>query len=87
MGAEVIEIPTIEIKPPTSYKALDAALKNIAKYDWLILTSVNGVEALFARLKKLRITPHKVGTSTSGCYWAGDAAGNRKSGDESCRDA
>ena len=60
MGAEVIEIPTIEIKPPTSYKALDAALKNIAKYDWLILTSVNGVEALFARLKKLRIAPEKL---------------------------
>src|SRR5882757_5595510 len=57
MGAEVIEIPTIEIKPPASYKALDAALANIARYDWLILTSVNGVEALFARLKKLRITP------------------------------
>jgi uroporphyrinogen-III synthase len=55
MGAEVIEIPTIEIKPPSSYKALDAALKNISKYDWLILTSVNGVEALFARLKKLRV--------------------------------
>lgn len=60
MGAEVIEIPTIEIKPPTSYKALDAALKNVAKYDWLILTSVNGVEALFARLKKLRIPPEKL---------------------------
>jgi uroporphyrinogen-III synthase len=60
MGAEVIEIPTIEIKPPTSYKALDTALKNIAKYDWLILTSVNGVEALFARLKKLRIAPEKL---------------------------
>ena len=60
MGAEVIEIPTIEIKPPGSFKALDAALKNIAKYDWLILTSVNGVEALFARLKKLRIAPEKL---------------------------
>jgi uroporphyrinogen-III synthase len=57
MGAEVIEIPTIEIKPPSSFKVLDTALKNIAKYDWLILTSVNGVEALFARLKKLRIAP------------------------------
>ncbi len=60
MGAEVIEIPTIEIKPPSSYKALDAALRNISKYDWLILTSVNGVEALFARLKKLRIAPGKL---------------------------
>lgn len=60
MGAEVIEIPTIEIKPPRSYKALDAALANIAKYDWLILTSVNGVEALFERLKKLRIKPQQL---------------------------
>jgi uroporphyrinogen-III synthase len=60
LGAEVIEIPTIEIKPPRSYKALDSALRNIGKYDWLILTSVNGVEALFARLKKLRIPPDKL---------------------------
>src|SRR5712671_8073097 len=60
MGAEVVEIPTIEIKPPASYKALDAALANISKYDWLILTSVNGVEALFARLKKLHIAPEKL---------------------------
>src|SRR5258708_1652401 len=60
MGAEVIEIPTIEIKPPSSYKALDAALNNIGKYDWLILTSVNGVEALFVRLKKLRVSPDKL---------------------------
>src|SRR6478752_8933258 len=60
MGAEIIEIPTIEIKPPSSYKALDSALSNIRKYDWLILTSVNGVEALFARLKKLRIAPAKL---------------------------
>jgi uroporphyrinogen-III synthase len=60
MGAEVVEIPTIEIKPPSSYKSLDAALKNISKYEWLILTSVNGVEALFARLKKLRIPSAKL---------------------------
>lgn len=55
MGAEVFEIPTIEIKPPKSFKALDTALDRIEQYDWLILTSVNGVEALFARIKKLRI--------------------------------
>jgi uroporphyrinogen-III synthase len=60
MGAEVVEIPTIEIKPPRSYKALDSALRKIGDYDWLILTSVNGVEALFSRLKKLRIPPAKL---------------------------
>jgi uroporphyrinogen-III synthase len=57
MGAEVIEIPTIQIKPPRSFKSLDTALGKIANYDWLIFTSVNGVEALFARIKKLRIAP------------------------------
>lgn len=60
-GAEVIEIPTIEINPPRSYKPLDDALKNIADYDWLILTSVNGVEALFARMEKLGIPAGTLG--------------------------
>ena len=49
MGAEVLEIPFIEIRPPRSYARLDAALRGIAVYDWLILTSVNGVEAFFER--------------------------------------
>jgi len=56
-GAEVIEIPFIEIRPPRSYKAFDAALNRIAKYDWLVLTSVNGVHALAGRMKQLRIAP------------------------------
>jgi uroporphyrinogen-III synthase len=55
-GAEVIEIPFIEIRPPRTYKPFDVALSKIAEYDWLILTSVNGVEALAGRMKKLRIS-------------------------------
>src|SRR5437879_7592775 len=57
LGADVIEIPFIEIRKPHSYKPLDSALKQIDKYDWLILTSVNGVDALAARIKKLHINP------------------------------
>ena len=49
-GAEVIEIPFIEIRKPKSFKPLDAALRNLATYDWLILTSVNGVEAMWERM-------------------------------------
>jgi uroporphyrinogen-III synthase len=56
LGAEVVEIPFIEIRKPRSYQPLDSALKNLRNYDWLILTSVNGVEALWQRLKKLRLT-------------------------------
>src|SRR5579864_3647412 len=56
LGADVIEIPFIEIRKPRSYQPLDAALKNLAGYDWLILTSVNGVEALWKRMNKLGLT-------------------------------
>src|SRR6266700_8290130 len=57
LGADIIEIPFIEIRKPHSYQPLDSALKKIDKYDWLILTSVNGVDALAARMKKLHINP------------------------------
>lgn len=60
-GAQVLEIPFIEIRRPRSYKPLDTALKNFDQYDWLILTSVNGVEALWERVKKLRLTKKKLG--------------------------
>ena len=56
LGASVIEIPFIEIRKPESYVPLDTALKNIKSYDWLILTSANGVEAMWERVRKLRIT-------------------------------
>ena len=55
LGAEVLEIPFIEIRKPRSYKPLDAALRRLSEYDWLILTSVNGVDALWGRLRKLRL--------------------------------
>ncbi len=55
VGAEVLEIPFIEIRKPRSYGPLDAALKGITEYDWLILTSVNGVEALSARMKRQKM--------------------------------
>jgi len=60
LGASVVEIPFIEIRNPHSYAPLDDALKNIRDnsryYDWLILTSVNGVEAMWERVRRLRIT-------------------------------
>src|ERR1035441_6676715 len=56
LGASIIEIPFIEIRKPQSYRPLDDALRNIKSYDWLILTSTNGVEAMWERVRKLRIT-------------------------------
>jgi uroporphyrinogen-III synthase len=56
LGAAVVEIPFIEIRKPQSFAPLDDALKNIKSYEWLILTSANGVEAMWERIRKLRIT-------------------------------
>ncbi|HEX8924539.1 MAG TPA: uroporphyrinogen-III synthase [Terriglobales bacterium] len=55
LGAQVLEIPFIEIRPPRSYKGLDDSLKLISEYDWLILTSVNGVSAMFERMARLNV--------------------------------
>jgi uroporphyrinogen-III synthase len=55
LGCQVISIPFIEIRRPRSYQPLDSALRNLATYDWLILTSVNGVEALFERMARKRL--------------------------------
>ena len=54
-GAQPIFFPTIEIVPPDDTQDLDYALHNLVDYDWLILTSVNGVEAVWDRLASLRI--------------------------------
>ena len=43
LGAEVIELPAIEITP------LDFTLPDLHGYDWLVCTSANGVDALFDR--------------------------------------
>jgi uroporphyrinogen III methyltransferase/synthase len=50
LGGEVIELPTIEIAPPADFTAFDAALARIGSYDWLIFTSVNGINVFLARL-------------------------------------
>jgi len=55
LGCEVIEIPFIEIRKPKSFRPLDIALANLNTYDWLILTSANGVEALFERMTKKKL--------------------------------
>jgi len=49
-GAEPVEFATIELLPPTDWKPLDRAIAKLANYDWLLFTSVNGVEFFMKRL-------------------------------------
>jgi uroporphyrinogen III methyltransferase/synthase len=50
LGAEVLEFPAIEIRPPADFSALDAAVALLPEYDWIVFTSVNGVRSFFDRL-------------------------------------
>jgi uroporphyrinogen-III synthase len=56
LGATPILIPTIEIAPPASFAALDAALTCLSTYDWLVFTSPNAVEAFHRRAQFLHLT-------------------------------
>jgi uroporphyrinogen III methyltransferase / synthase len=55
LGAEPVEAPTIAIEPTREPEALRSALAAArdGAYDWLALTSVNGVDAVFAALDEL----------------------------------
>ena len=54
-GAIPICFPVIEISPLNDFGELDQALLRLAEYDWFVLTSVNGVEAVWKRLDVLNI--------------------------------
>ena len=62
LGAQCIEVPTIKIAPPEDIKPLETAIDNLGQYDWLVLTSVNGVkyffDTLFAKGKDVRALGH-----------------------------
>ena len=51
LGAEPIEFPTLTVSPPSDdYAAIDAALADLSRTDWLVFTSVNGVQHVFERI-------------------------------------
>jgi len=54
LGAEVLEVPSLEIIPPVSWEKLDEAISTISHYDWLIFTSVHGIKFFFERFTALK---------------------------------
>lgn len=52
-GARVLEMPALEIHPPSSWEPLDRAIAHLPDYDWLILTSANAVNYCLDRLEQV----------------------------------
>ena len=60
-GAQVIECPTIRLVPVQDNSDLDAAIKSLAGFDWLVLTSANAVQFFFARLQSFGLDSRALG--------------------------
>jgi uroporphyrinogen III methyltransferase / synthase len=50
MGAQAIEAPTIRILPPEDAAPLDEAVAGAGRFDWIVFSSANAVDAFFERL-------------------------------------
>ena len=51
LGADVIELPVIELAPLADYSALDQAIGKLETYDWVVFTSANTVDYFLQRLR------------------------------------
>ncbi len=78
LGADVIVEPTIQLASITNYGHVDHALQNLADYDWLVLTSKNGVDALFSRLEQLGKDARWLAAVKIAVVGSGTAAGLEK---------
>src|SRR5881227_3169153 len=61
LGAHVIELPTIRIEPPGNLREFAELVQNAHAYDWIVFTSVNGVEAFFDIFFKLYDDGREIG--------------------------
>lgn len=50
LGAEALPFPVIAVEPPKSWKAVDAAIRELHRHDWVVFTSVSGVKMFLNRL-------------------------------------
>ncbi|MFI3313199.1 MAG: uroporphyrinogen-III C-methyltransferase [Eubacteriales bacterium] len=55
LGAEVVELPTIEIVDPVDITPVHTAMKSLSTYQWMVLTSPSGVTRFFAEMKSLKL--------------------------------
>lgn len=61
LGADVIELPTIRIEPPTDLREFAEVVQDAHAYDWIVFTSANGVEAFFEIFFKLYDDAREIG--------------------------
>jgi len=61
LGADVIELPTIRIEPPTDLFEFGQLVQDAHTYDWVVFTSPNGVNAFFEMFYKIFNDAREIG--------------------------
>ncbi|MBA2433226.1 MAG: uroporphyrinogen-III C-methyltransferase [Chthoniobacterales bacterium] len=63
LGADVLELPTIRIEPPSDLRAFAELVQDAHAYDWIVFTSPNGVNAFFELFYKLYDDAREIGAA------------------------
>src|SRR5438876_3135103 len=61
LGADVFELPTSRIEPPTDLREFAELVQDAHQYDWIVFTSPNGVDAFFEIFYKLYDDAREIG--------------------------
>ena len=60
LGAAVVEVPVIKIVPVEDPAPIRERIKSLARYDWIIFTSINGVARFFGHMSELGLDSRKL---------------------------
>lgn len=78
LGALPVMLPTIEIRPPEDWAAVDSVLKRLDEFDWIVWTSANGVDGLLGRLWQTGGDVRRLGRAKLACIGPATAAALNK---------
>lgn len=80
LGAEVIQFPSIEVRPLAEYSEVDAVLHTLPKNHWVIFTSANGVKFFWDRLENAGLDARAFGSAKIAAIGPGTALSLKKHG-------
>src|SRR5438132_577601 len=63
LGADVIQLPTIRIEPPSDLREFAELVQDAHSFDWIVFTSPNGVDAFFEIFFKLYDDAREIGAA------------------------
>jgi uroporphyrinogen III methyltransferase / synthase len=74
LGAEIVQFPAIRVVPAADPEPLRRAVREVGTYDWIVFTSVNGVERFWEELERAGQDTRALGGVRVACVGPATAA-------------